>query len=207
VGLDFTYLELKKDHPLYSDQEVLTGKAAVKLVGEYIAKQNREYGVLIPMDVKGRPINVSIQSIGGLNKSVVHTTEVMRHLLMCNAYGFIYMHNHPSGVLKVTKDDVQLTDMLMKEAKILGIIMFDHVVVGKTEEGISYYSMREHHKITLFDYVKKLKYEKKESKLEFSNFVLDTRIDANKEKALGFTICKNESEYLAFLNNGVAEHS
>ena len=76
---------------------------------------------------------------GILNESLVHPREVFNPAIRFNAKGLIVLHNHPSGVLKPSPDDIKMTDRLLQSGKILDIPVYDHLII--TEKG--YYSFRE----------------------------------------------------------------
>ena len=58
---------------------------------------------------------------------------------MLSASGFICVHNHPSGNILPSKQDLDITNNLIEVGKILGIKLIDHIIVGKN----NYYSFLE----------------------------------------------------------------
>ncbi len=56
--------------------------------------------------------------------------------LKCNATGIVIVHNHPSGNLKPSEQDKNITDKLRKACEILDIVLLDHLIISKN----SYYS-------------------------------------------------------------------
>lgn len=70
-------------------------------------------------------------SIGSLTSSLIHPREVFRPALERGASAVIVAHNHPSGILKATKDDLLVTEQLRQAGEILGIELLDHLIVGK----------------------------------------------------------------------------
>ena len=78
-------------------------------------------------------------SRGILTESLVHPREVFNPAIRFNAKGLIVLHNHPSGILKPSPDDRAMTRRLVESGKILGIPIYDHLII--TEKG--YYSFRE----------------------------------------------------------------
>ena len=91
------------------------------------------------LDVKNRVIGIHTVSIGTLNASLVSAREVFKAAILCNAASIILAHNHPSGDLTPSPEDIQVTDVLRKAGKLLDIEVLDHVIVG--EEG-SHSSLR-----------------------------------------------------------------
>lgn len=75
-------------------------------------------------------IHEEIISIGTLDASLVSPREVFKPALEYSAAAIIIAHNHPSGVLKATKSDAEITNKIIEAGKILGIEVLDHLLVG-----------------------------------------------------------------------------
>ena len=108
------------------------------------AKQAYEYlkdmGNLNKEQFRGLYLNTHYQlihdeviSIGTLDAAIVQPREVFRPALEYSAAAMIIAHNHPSGVLKATKADVEITDKLIAAGKILDIEILDHLIIGKNK--------------------------------------------------------------------------
>lgn len=70
---------------------------------------------------------------GTLNQSVVHPREVFKAAIMESANAIILIHNHPSGNINPSNEDLKLTKMMVDTGKIMGINVLDHVIIaGKT---------------------------------------------------------------------------
>ncbi len=76
-------------------------------------------------------IHDEVISIGTLTASLVQPREVFRPALEYSAAAVIIAHNHPSGVLKATKADVEITEKLIEAGQILGIEVLDHLIIGR----------------------------------------------------------------------------
>jgi DNA repair protein RadC len=108
------------------------------------AKQAYEYlkdiGTLNKEQFRGLYLNTHYQlihdeviSIGTLDASLVQPREVFRPALEYSAAAMIIAHNHPSGVLKATKADVEITNKLIEAGRILDIEVLDHLIIGKNK--------------------------------------------------------------------------
>jgi DNA repair protein RadC len=108
------------------------------------AKQAFEYlkdmGNLNKEQFRGLYLNTHYQlihdeviSIGTLDAAIVQPREVFRPALEYSAAALVIAHNHPSGVLKATKADVEITDKLIEAGKILDIEVLDHLIIGKNK--------------------------------------------------------------------------
>ena len=82
-------------------------------------------------------------SKGILDASLVHPREVFKFAINENASGLFLIHNHPSGILKPSEDDLKITQRLYDVGELMGIRIIDHIIV--TEKGL--YSFSEHNLI------------------------------------------------------------
>ena len=77
---------------------------------------------------------------GILDASLVHPREVFKPAIRYSARGVIVLHNHPSGELKPSDQDIKTTEQLINSGKILGIPVYDHLII--TQDG--FYSFKDH---------------------------------------------------------------
>jgi len=78
-------------------------------------------------------IHDEVISLGTLDASLVQPREVFRPALEYSAAALIIAHNHPSGALKASKDDVEITNKLLEAGNILDIEVLDHLIIGKNK--------------------------------------------------------------------------
>lgn len=76
-------------------------------------------------------IHDEVISLGTLEATIVQAREVFRPALEYSAAAVIIAHNHPSGILKATKADVEVTSQLIAAGNILGIEILDHLIIGQ----------------------------------------------------------------------------
>lgn len=107
-------------------------KAVVDYLREKLKRKKKEYFVILSLDSHNNLIKVSDVSIGTLNANLVHPREVFKEVIYANAAQVILAHNHPSGELKPSEDDLEITQRLAQAGKILGIEVIDHIIVAKT---------------------------------------------------------------------------
>lgn len=86
------------------------------------------------LDRKNRLIADEAQQRGTVDHTPVYPREVMKRALDLGASALILVHNHPSGDVTPSKDDVALTRQIKEGAERLGIQLFDHVIVSKSGE-------------------------------------------------------------------------
>ena len=78
---------------------------------------------------------------GTVDKSQVRVAEVFRDAIRANAPSIIVVHNHPSGDPSPSRDDVEVTRLLVEAGKLLNVDLLDHIVIGQQ----GFVSLREKH--------------------------------------------------------------
>lgn len=105
--------------------------------------KKQEYFYIIYLDSSKRIIEIKNQFIGTLNYSLVHPREIFKDAYLLCADSIICVHNHPSGNVKPSNDDLEITQKLTQIGKIHGIKVIDHIIIGKND----YYSFFENGEI------------------------------------------------------------
>ena len=98
-----------------------------------------EKGAVLILDIKHRLISKEIIAIGNDTECIVDPKVVFERILRHQGSRFVLAHNHPSGALEPSPEDIQLTKQFLQASKHMNITMLDHLVIG----GGSYYSIRE----------------------------------------------------------------
>lgn len=128
--LDVVSVRLVKDHPIYSPVKIKDPESAIKVMGEVMKDLDREIIGIINLKTDGTPINCHIASVGSLNNSLTAPREMLKASILSNAANIIMIHNHPSGSIQPSKDDIRITDRMAKVCSLIGIPLLDHVIVG-----------------------------------------------------------------------------
>lgn len=71
--------------------------------------------------------------IGTLNASIVHPREIFSEAIKCASNAIIVLHNHPSGDVTPSNEDIKTTERLRECGQLLGIDLLDHVIIGDHE--------------------------------------------------------------------------
>lgn len=126
----------------------LTGiklNSAVKVFDFYKDKLNtsQEHVYCIYLDAGKRVIEEKLLFIGTVNYSLVHPRDVFKEAYLVNSTGIICVHNHPSGDVSPSREDINLTIRLKEIGMLLGIRVINHIIIGKDK----YYSFLENGKI------------------------------------------------------------
>ncbi|MGQ0671613.1 MAG: RadC family protein [Hyphomicrobium sp.] len=95
------------------------------------AFEAREMFRILFLDKKNRLIADEVQGHGTVDHTPVYIREVVKRALDLSASAIILVHNHPSGDLTPSRADIDLTRQIVDAAKPLGIVVHDHVIVGR----------------------------------------------------------------------------
>ena len=138
--LDQVGIRMVKEPPLYSAEPVNSPQAAVRLMSQTLKEYYREVLAVVNLRNDLKPINMNIVSIGTLNQSLAHPREILKSIILSNAGSVMLFHNHPSGTLTPSPDDISLTDRMAKICVLLGTPIVDHIIIGNDDH---YYSFQE----------------------------------------------------------------
>jgi DNA repair protein RadC len=125
-------LELAKriDDPDYEKGiPVKSPEEAVESIRSKLKGKKKEHFYLLCLDTRNRVTNVDQISVGNLDSSIVHPREVFKTAISCLASSVIFVHNHPSGDLEPSSEDINLTRRLTETGELVGIPVLDHIIV------------------------------------------------------------------------------
>lgn len=106
-------------------------EAAASYLREKLGREKKEYFVVLSLDSRNNLIKISDVSVGILDANLVHPREVFKEAILAHSAKVILVHNHPSGDLEPSEEDLAITKRLIEAGKILGIEVLDHVIVSK----------------------------------------------------------------------------
>lgn len=104
--------------------------AASILSQDLMWEQQEQFAVLF-LDIKHHFLSKKIISVGTQTETLAHPREIFREALQHRAVRILVAHNHPSGSLKPSPEDLDLTRQLLKSAQILGIPLLDHLILSE----------------------------------------------------------------------------
>ena len=115
--------------------------------------EHKEHMWVIGMNGSQRVLYVELCTLGIHDVSIIEPREAYRMAIIKNAASIMLMHNHPSGTMRPSDDDLKITERLRQSGEILGIKLLDHIIVGEKgqdrieTDGPSFYSFSEHNLI------------------------------------------------------------
>ena len=129
------HLEMPEKGDIVNDPSV-----AARAFSE-IAWKTEEHFIVLALDIKHRIIATKIISVGSTTETIAHPAIIFRWLIQAGASRCIVGHNHPSGSVDPSRDDIQLSKQLIEAGKLVGIAVMDHLVVSQGD----FCSIRDRH--------------------------------------------------------------
>lgn len=113
--VDIVSVRLVKERSLlYKDRSIRSPEDGYNLFKQFLGQLDREYFVVMCLDVKNQPTAINVCHIGNLNSCIVSPREIMKTAILSNAASIILLHNHPSGHPKPSQEDI---DVYLASAK------------------------------------------------------------------------------------------
>jgi DNA repair protein RadC len=114
------------------------GAAAAALSHDLMWQSQERFAVVL-LDVKNRLLGTQVITIGTATETLAPPREIFREAIRQGAIRVIVGHNHPSGNLEPSPEDIDLTRQLLSGAQVLGIPLLDHLILGNGD----YLSLRQ----------------------------------------------------------------
>ena len=123
-------LRLSEASSIYSSKEITNDVRAAEVMSDVLAQMDREYVCVVNLDIKNRPINFNIVSIGDINTAIVPIQNIFKSTILSNSARIMLMHNHPSGDLTPSMQDMNLTKRVYQIGNLMNLPLVDHVIVA-----------------------------------------------------------------------------
>lgn len=104
--------------------------AAAAALSADLMWQNEERFAVVLLDVKNRLIGTKVVTIGTATETLVNPSGIFREAIKQSATRLIVAHNHPSGNLEPSQEDINLTEQLLQGATFLNLPLLDHLILG-----------------------------------------------------------------------------
>lgn len=116
--------------------------SAAAVLRENFRSDEQESFHALYLDARNRLIEVKELFLGTVNSANTHPRDIFREAVRANAVSLIIGHNHPSGDLTPSRDDLAFTKRVREGATLLGLNLLDHIIIGNLE-GNSYLSLKD----------------------------------------------------------------
>lgn len=118
-----------------------------ELIHDFFGPQMRhlsqEQVLCATVDSRLHHMGTTLVSVGTVNAAMAHPREVLRPVITRGAYGFVLIHNHPSGDPSPSSADHLMTQTMLEAANLMQVKFLDHVIIGKSSPGREgFYSFR-----------------------------------------------------------------
>ena len=96
----------------------------------HLDEEPDEVFYMLTLNTKNTITGIFEVSRGTLNASIVHPRDVFKRALLANAHTIFLVHNHPSGDVTPSNEDINVTNKLMEIGNLIGIKVLDHMIIG-----------------------------------------------------------------------------
>jgi DNA repair protein RadC len=115
---------------IYGAKTITSPEELASVVKRFLADTDREVFLTVNFSKANTINSIHIVSIGSLDRAIVHPREVFKAAILSNASSIALVHNHPSGRLIPSQEDIDITRKLVKCGEILNIKVVDHIIVS-----------------------------------------------------------------------------
>ena len=95
-----------------------------------LKRARKEHLVALYLDAQNHLIQRETISVGSLNTTRTHPREILQPAILHSALAFVLVHNHPSGSLEPSRDDLDFTRSIARAAELMGVGLTDHLIVS-----------------------------------------------------------------------------
>ena len=125
--------------PKDEDIHIANSKDIARIMRKILLRQNRlhrkkEYFWAIGLSTAHNIEYIELLTIGTLNKNSVKPIDVFNFAVAKKCEKIILCHNHPSGNLEPSKEDIAITQLIQAGATVLGIELLDHIIISDEKE-------------------------------------------------------------------------
>lgn len=116
---------VKDDEIVYGSRKMGNPREAAELMKEFLGDVDRECLVVCGTDVKMKPVYIQAVAVGSVSRCPVSMPDIFKAALLSNAVNILLFHNHLSGDVTPSRDDLLATEMVKKSGELLGIHLLD----------------------------------------------------------------------------------
>ncbi len=133
--IDVYRINLVKERSIaYEQKPIKCSDQIASLLRDYLKDTDREHFVCICLRTNNTIAGINTVSVGSLDQAVVKMRELFKPAILLNAASIVVGHNHPSGNLEPSKEDISLTKMIEKAGHLMDIPLIDHIIINPFNE-------------------------------------------------------------------------
>lgn len=114
----------------YSNKKITSPQDLANLFIPLMRDEVKEKFIVVCLNSSNQVIKYEVISVGNLNSSIVHPREVFKVAIDNNSAGIFLVHNHPSGNLDPSREDIAITKRLVEAGNIFDIKVLDHLIIA-----------------------------------------------------------------------------
>ncbi|WP_341900785.1 JAB domain-containing protein [Fluviicola taffensis] len=125
---------------LTKDQKIKIANSddVYSIMQQILLRENRigrdqEHFWIVGLDKANKILFIELLALGNDNRVHIKAPQVFRMAIYKNAPKVIFIHNHPSGAIKPSEEDLKTTDRLLKAGEIIEIDVIDHLIISEKE--------------------------------------------------------------------------
>ncbi len=122
---------LVMENPSVKPLEIKGEQDIYNLVKDEMVSSDREILLSVLLNGMNRIIGVENVAMGSLNSCIWSPREIFKSAILANAAAIVICHNHPSGPLTPSPQDLLMTDKLVRAGKLMGIMIHDHLIISR----------------------------------------------------------------------------
>lgn len=124
--------EFNKRHEMSKrpSKKISSSEDVFNFYKERLKDKKQEYFIILMLNHMNNFVGEEFIAKGDLNLAVTNPREVFKPAIKNSSSRIILVHNHPSGNIRPSEEDLRLTERLIEAGKILGIDVLDHVIIG-----------------------------------------------------------------------------
>jgi DNA repair protein RadC len=130
IPLYMTCLVKQSEFTFEERAQVSNPEEVVGVLHEYYGRKDREEVLVMLLDAANTVIGIALLSIGSLTASIIDPRQVFKAAILANAASIILCHNHPSGNLKPSREDIRITRKITRAGRLLDIPLRDHLIIA-----------------------------------------------------------------------------
>jgi len=119
------------DHSEIPKKKITSPKDFFELFQPLFKEEPSEIFVVAWLSSNNRVVGFEKVTLGLLSSSLVDPRSVFRGAIIANCANIILSHNHPSGNVEASQEDISITKTLVEAGKIIGINIFDHIIFAE----------------------------------------------------------------------------
>ncbi|WP_294703028.1 DNA repair protein RadC [uncultured Fusobacterium sp.] len=118
--------EMKKEGIQLKDKNSL-----IRYLRSDIGFSSREEFKVVFLNNYNMLVGTETLFVGTIDKSAIYPREILEKVLQYKAKGIIFAHNHPSGNLRPSKQDIQMTEHMQEVLELIDVKLLEHIIITK----------------------------------------------------------------------------